>query len=96
MSSFTPGPWAVEDAFISSLTSKDAEVIFEAFLPYATPKDKAEAEMAANLRLAAAAPEMVGMLKKAMYEFLKADNDTPLVDEIEALLGRIDGEEEAE
>lgn len=63
--SFTPGPWKVEGRLISD---KSGAYILEAYLPYDKPEDEARAEMATNLRLAAAAPEMYKLLRGELLD----------------------------
>ena len=100
--SFTPGPWEID----GSLVKCDLGYIFEAYLPYDEPKAEARAEVAANLRLVTAAPDMLELLKSF---FTIADDSgcfygwngdrnaiADLVKKTEALLHYVKGKRESE
>ncbi len=92
MSSHTPGPWKVFDnRFIETDTE---DTIFEAYLPYDEPQKEARAEMAGNLRLAAAAPEMKNALKLCVEWMDELGYESELAQDCRALLARIEGREE--
>lgn len=103
--SITPGPWEEDGSLITSETG----FIFEAFMPYDELKAEATAEMAANIRLVTAAPDMLALIPElAAYvsnelirlKDLGADFEKEreaaraTLEKANAVLGRIKGEGE--
>lgn len=100
MSKYTPGPWAAKENAYNywGVYSPHETLLAEAPFKYRP----------ANIRLMAAAPEMLKLLEEAelelrhasMYPFetdnKDAESEKETADEIAALLRRIEGEEETE
>ena len=103
----TPGPWESETEYECAVYAHNHQMKIADIRGwgYLTGKGQgglglssAEASKIqnANARAIAEVPEMVKLLKIAKHELLSADNDAPVVDDIEALLERIEGETDHE
>jgi hypothetical protein len=91
----TPGPWEIDDDTLDviALTIGDAPAYIACQPAYPAGRPLGAAEVMANVRLIACAPEMLGALKRIAHKQLWGDGAFSVAELCNSMIAKAEGRE---